>query len=91
MAYDSHFSLNFIEGRQFSHFRTPFGGIRLPGCFNEKPESTYLAEDSREQLSRHCDLRHLEDYISGMANDLGTNPNHLLPQGRHCPVSHTLR
>ena len=52
---------------------------------------TYPPENGSEQLSRHGDLGHLEDDVSGIVDDLGADLDHLLPQGRHRPVTNALR
>ena len=45
---------------------------------------------SLEQLSRHSDFGHLEDCVTGVAHDLGTDLDQLLSQAGQRPLRNRL-
>jgi hypothetical protein len=59
-----------------------------PSCRNPfSSEPVDAAQDVSEQVSRDCDLGHLEGYIAPVANDL----DQAVPKRRHRPLLHGIR
>ena len=60
-----------------------------PSCRNRfSSEPVDAVQEVGEQVSRDCDLRHLEGYIAPVANDLAANLNKPVPERRQRPVPH---
>jgi hypothetical protein len=59
-----------------------------PSCRNRfSSEPVDAAQEVGEQVSRDCDLRHLERDVSAMAHDL----DQPVPERRHRPLLHGIR
>jgi hypothetical protein len=50
------------------------------------PQSVDQLQDFLEQFLRHRDLGHLEDGVAGVAHDLGTDLDQLLPEAGQRPL-----
>ncbi len=61
--------------------------------YGKRPRSEPIdaAQDVSEQVSRDCDLRHLEGDIAPVAHDLAADLDQPVPERRQRPVPHGIR
>ena len=63
-----------------------------PSCRNRfSSEPVDAAQDVGKQVSRYCDLGHLEGYIAPVADDLAANLDQFVSQTGQRPVPHGIR